>query len=1398
MAQQLEFTFWMRFFLVYFYFNQVDGAKYATLLTCEGQSANITCNPGTRISLIRANFGRFSISICNDQGNAGMQVDCMSHISFRVLSDLCESKNECHVTATAEQFGDGCPGNTKYLEVHYQCISDHKKRRPNKPGQWTTQLTTTTTSTPSTTSTSSTTTVSPYVRSDKAPSRDNNQNAITKSSSTKESTFTKTNHISSDEGDQSSFPILSSSTPSSLHSSFSPSLVPSPSWPDHPPYDGSVQSSPFPLPEKTLHPPSLPSFTNAFCPSITSRGLFWNWTRPGSLVRQECPYLGEGSAKWFCSIDPYGTAVWIKPEADLSGCRSKWLMSVENRIREEEPILTTAFDLVEGTKHRPLFGGDIAPIIDIISQLISKIETGLSDYPEDKQFAFVKETLKIMLDICSNLLDDIHRDAWYDLLPVDRTRSAAALISEFERITLVFMETASSTGDYYQSNANLYMSIHAHRLDQLPNGLQLPKEDVNSKKTSDNVIKFRDQNSADFPIYDGDNENSNSIYLPRISLTDLTRRNMIRIGYIVYGKMGHLLDPIISEPSGLLSSMGSDSEMLSDRGIKEYKMNSNNKDNNDVDVDNINSNNNDNDQHIVATIVNSDVVGVLVPKDGSSMILLREPIEIMFRHLIVENITNARCVFWDSSQWSEFGCTTVNSNDTHTLCRCNHLTNFAVLVDFTRQEMTGFGGLILHGLTRIGCIVSSFFLCICLLTFLVFRNLRAERTFIHANLCLCLLAVELIFILGIDKVYLNTFCSIIAASLHYTLTASFLWMLMESIHLYYTLIETYETTSSRLPIYLITAYIAPLTLIGLTLGLSGSPYGGSTVCWINSTVVLQSFVLPLAFILSCNLVLLIIAQCAISKHISTSFVHKEVKHQDKIKQIRRQAILIARYKQLILWARGSLGLILILGLTWSSGVLYISFPSFLTASLFTGFNVLQGVYIFTFQCLVNDKVRREYVRVVSRCHWLSWLCCQLCAQFDGEKVASSSPAERSTFFHPSASSPHQSSSLIQGTLGTCSTKPSSSGSSAGGSIMPQGIPMSCPYPDNSCYPESEEPMIGPGSAQLLTSGRKPTGVSGLGHEEMSRLYDHSMDTDLEMETRALMEGLSHSDATTGPMRPIIMRSDVSLTRIPGEHLYECIPDDSNYHHVHGNNFLHSSALTGSPSQFQGSIYSQNSYHQYQQPLSSSHHNNHSTLNSSTTHPNHHHSSHYSSHPHHHHSLAPSEYQKLHLFINNKPQSADKRSLLRDQYKYNNIIVGPNGTLDRRTTLVRSTLPNHRASSDELLPAIIRDNTRTAYESNGQDQQESQKPQNQSHKELQASSSLSASSSSSSSSSSPSSTCNLPTTRLNIPVSPRSPQRSLGSSSSHKPSKSNKSKTVFAKLKGNQIVSTTGAVNGDHC
>ena len=45
------------------------------------------CEPGHVINLIRANYGRFSITICNDHGNTEWSVNCMSRRSHRVLHD---------------------------------------------------------------------------------------------------------------------------------------------------------------------------------------------------------------------------------------------------------------------------------------------------------------------------------------------------------------------------------------------------------------------------------------------------------------------------------------------------------------------------------------------------------------------------------------------------------------------------------------------------------------------------------------------------------------------------------------------------------------------------------------------------------------------------------------------------------------------------------------------------------------------------------------------------------------------------------------------------------------------------------------------------------------------------------------------------------------------------------------------------------------------------------------------------------------------------------------------------------------------------------------------------------------------------------------------------------------
>ena len=60
-------------------------ASYSTVYACEGSTLNLECGEDELINLIRANFGRFSITICNQKGNTDWSVNCMSPRSLRVL-----------------------------------------------------------------------------------------------------------------------------------------------------------------------------------------------------------------------------------------------------------------------------------------------------------------------------------------------------------------------------------------------------------------------------------------------------------------------------------------------------------------------------------------------------------------------------------------------------------------------------------------------------------------------------------------------------------------------------------------------------------------------------------------------------------------------------------------------------------------------------------------------------------------------------------------------------------------------------------------------------------------------------------------------------------------------------------------------------------------------------------------------------------------------------------------------------------------------------------------------------------------------------------------------------------------------------------------------------------------
>ena len=54
--------------------------------------------------------------------------------------------------------------------------------------------------------------------------------------------------------------------------------------------------------------------------------------------------------------------------------------------------------------------------------------------------------------------------------------------------------------------------------------------------------------------------------------------------------------------------------------------------------------------------------------------------------------------------------------------------------------------------------------------------------------------------------------------------------------------------------------------------------------------------------------------------------------------------------------KGALVLIVLLGLTWIFGLFYINEHTVIMAYLFTIFNSLQGLFIFIFHCVMNEKV----------------------------------------------------------------------------------------------------------------------------------------------------------------------------------------------------------------------------------------------------------------------------------------------------------------------------------------------------------------------------------------------------------------------------------------------------------
>ncbi|XP_067138973.1 latrophilin Cirl-like isoform X3 [Centruroides vittatus] len=838
----------------------MERPKYRTAYACEGSELHISCDEGHLIHLIRANYGRFSISICNEHGSLDWSVDCTSHRSYYVVYERCSLMSSCTIAVTSETFGDPCPGTYKYLEVQYRCMLDS---------------TSTTTSTTMITTTTSTTTRPPII----IPVTKYQRPTSTSSSVISDgdsSRFKPTNTSTTLSHHESSYIITgsektissTSQTPTKLRSSSTESFRPS---------QFVTESS---NSERTRSPDStnVDKF-KGMCSPVHSRTLFWNWTKAGEVAVQRCPGGAIGEAKWSCS---YSDVTWTPASPDLSQCSSVWVDNLKNRIERGDSVVSIAAELGVITRNKVLYGGDVSQTAQIMHRLVEKMADKVQDVPDDKQrHQVLQELLESVTEVSSNLLEEDHKESWGDLSSVEQKHVASMILENLEQSGWMLATAHKSRYHFRRVEGNILVSVRLVEAWAVSEVSFPSPEDVYGTSWSS--------------VQD-------SLVLPTQSLLGSATNGVVKVVFLAYNRVEDFMNH-----------------------------------------DNLGEITSDSDSNITR-IINSRVIAATL---GSyHMVKLAESVTIYFKHIQEENVTNPQCVFWDldTREWSPEGCWVKSYNFTHTVCACDHLTNFALMMDVSATKINHGENIMLKIFTYIGCSVSMLFLILTLIFLQMVKNLKNDHITIRKNFCICIFIVEAVLIGGIDQMHFKILCSVLAGLVHYFLLASFVWTFLDSFQLHITLVNLYETNKSRMKWYYLAGYGLPLLVVVISVIVDPSSYGTESYCSLDITnFFVFSFVGPA---IACVLVTLFFLILTMGKvRFQTNSANSKNK-QTKITSAKLQS-------------RCGVVLLIILVANWTIYLLHLYQGTAVMAYVFTALNCLQGIIFFIFFIIKDEQVRRS-------------------------------------------------------------------------------------------------------------------------------------------------------------------------------------------------------------------------------------------------------------------------------------------------------------------------------------------------------------------------------------------------------------------------------------------------------
>ncbi|KAL2768105.1 adhesion G-protein coupled receptor G4, partial [Daubentonia madagascariensis] len=344
---------------------------------------------------------------------------------------------------------------------------------------------------------------------------------------------------------------------------------------------------------------------------------------------------------------------------------------------------------------------------------------------------------------------------------------------------------------------------------------------------------------------------------------------------------------------------------------------------------------------------------------------MADPVVITLQHIGGnQNYHQVHCAFWDFENndglggWNSSGCKVKETNVNYTICRCDHLTHFGVLMDLSRSAVDAVNERILVLITYTGCGISSIFLGIAMVTYIAFHKLRKDYpSKILINLCTALLMLNLVFLVNS---WLSSFqevglCVTAAVALHYFLLVSLTWMGLEAVHMYFALVKVFNI---YIPNYILKFCLVgwgiPAITVAIAVSVKKDLYGTlsptTPFCWIKDDSIFYISVVAyfcLIFLMNLSMFCIVLAQLNSMKSQSQKTWRKMILHDLK----------------------GSTSLTFLLGLTWGFAFFAWGPVRIFFLYLFAIFNTLQGFFIFVFHCAMKKSVREQW-QIHLCCGWL--------------------------------------------------------------------------------------------------------------------------------------------------------------------------------------------------------------------------------------------------------------------------------------------------------------------------------------------------------------------------------------------------------------------------------------------